>query len=498
MADPSMNAAELKKALEWELSLDSRDLRSHAWYHGAIPRSRAEDIVREEGGFLVRDCTSQPGNYVLTCRTKTHALHFVINKILLQQDTVYERVQYQFEEDAFDTVPDLITFYVGSGKPITVASGARIQFPKNRMYPLSFYASKYPTPLPQSRLTSPATTPVGQYRHSPLQPYRPSSSPTRPSRDGPPRLPSKKQRSQSLTPNEVNRISQEKCNSADGVIQSPLMTRSAGADATMAGLKFSTHSLPRNPHNKLSLSSSSNTLGRNCRITSDSTLSPCAERRFFNENDSGMSESPPPKPSRLPSLVRTESRDSDVTDGRHSLDSGFLTHGGLQRVTSYHASGSDSGNGSGDSTLSSAAGDPVEVQKSSGVIIKNPRYNMSTSESSTTLKNFEIDWQVAEEKLFQMEQPEVDLSSRIDLENFQTLLLPVNENKPLDAQALRRIKMTLFESGPRILANHLTRTDLDLIFNTNENGCLQSKLTTGMIMCMLPHGQRFRLDLIER
>lgn len=159
--DPTMDATALKKALELELSLDSRDLRSHAWYHGAIPRSRAEDIVREEGGFLVRDCTSQPGNYVLTCRTSIQPLHFVIKKIILHRDTVYERIQYQFEDDAFDTVPDLITFYVGSGKPITAASGARIQFPKNRMYPLSFYASKYPTPmLSQSRLSSPATTPV--------------------------------------------------------------------------------------------------------------------------------------------------------------------------------------------------------------------------------------------------------------------------------------------------------------------------------------------------
>lgn len=33
------------------------------------------------------------------------------------------RVQYQFEEEPFDTVPDLITFYVGSGKPISAASG---------------------------------------------------------------------------------------------------------------------------------------------------------------------------------------------------------------------------------------------------------------------------------------------------------------------------------------------------------------------------------------
>ena len=64
-------------------------------------------------------------------------------QILIQRETVYERVQYQFEDDAYDTVPDLITFYVGSGKAISVASGARIQFPCNRTYPLSFYATKY-------------------------------------------------------------------------------------------------------------------------------------------------------------------------------------------------------------------------------------------------------------------------------------------------------------------------------------------------------------------
>lgn len=56
---------------------------------------------------------------------------------------MYERVQFQFEDDAYDTVPDLITFYVGSGKAISIASGARIQFPCNRTYPLSFYATKY-------------------------------------------------------------------------------------------------------------------------------------------------------------------------------------------------------------------------------------------------------------------------------------------------------------------------------------------------------------------
>lgn len=492
-----MDAASLKKALEWELSLDSRDLRSHAWYHGAIPRPRAEDIVREEGGFLVRDCTSQPGNYVLTCRTKLQPLHFVIKKIILQPDTVYERVQYQFEDDAFDTVPDLITFYVGSGKSITSASGAKIQFPKNRMYPLSFYATKYPTPSSmgsQSRLTSPATTPVANnahFRYNPLQPFvKTSSSPTRSSRDLPPRLPSKKQRSHSLTAAEVNRMSQqEKCNSADGVIQFPLMTRSAGADAILNS-KFSTHSLPRSPCTRLTLSPSSNTLGRNgksiSRITSDPTLSPCAERRFFtNEDDNPNGDSPPPKPSRVPSIFRKESsKDSE----EHAAP-----HEGLQRVTSYHTSGSDSGNGSGDSALSSAAGDDNN-HRNSGVVIKNPRYHLTSSESSTTLKNYDYDYLEAENKLMETTHVDIGVPSRFDMENFHTLLLPVNENKPLDRQALRGIKMMLKESGPRILANHLTRTDFDLVFGGDK----ESKLYSGMDLCILPHGHQFRLDLIER
>ncbi|KAF5282801.1 hypothetical protein FQR65_LT02798 [Abscondita terminalis] len=505
--DPVMDATALKKALEWELSLDVRDLRSHAWYHGAIPRTRAEDIVREEGGFLVRDCTSQPGNFVLTCRTKMLPLHFVINKIVLQPDTVYERVQYQFEDDAFDTVPDLITFYVGSGKSITATSGAKIQFPKNRMYPLSFYATKYPTPLNQSRVVSPATTPISnmQMRCSPINSstYKPSPSPTRLSRETPPRLPSKKQRSQSLTPSEVNRVSQEKCNSADGVIQFPMMTRSVGPDTINSDSKFSTHSLPRTPCAKLSLSPSTIVLGRNSknitRVTSDPSLSPCAERRMIpSEDESNDSDSPPPKPSRIPSITRTESRDSDILDGKPLVDVVFLPHGSLQRVTSYHASGSDSGNGSGDSALSSAAGDPIECNhRNSGVIIKNPRYNMTNSESTTTLKNYDFDYKEAEEKLLQLQQPELNLSSKFDLENFQTILLPVSENKPLDNQALKGIKLILKESGSRILANHLTRNDLDIVFGLNcENP--YKKLGYGIELCSLPHGHQLRLDLIER
>lgn len=277
------------------------------------------------------------------------------------------------------------------------------------------------------------------------------------------------------------------------------MTRSAGADGLQAGLKFSTHSLPRSPQIKLSLSCSSNTLGRNCRTTtiSDPTLSPCAEKKFFNEDDSGICDPPPPKPSRVPSIIRLESKDSDGANEKQG-DSNFIPHEGVQRVTSYHASGSDSGNGSGDSALSSAAGDGENNQRNCGVIIKNPRYNIVASESTTTLKNFEFDWAEAEEKLKKIIQPEINVSTRFDLENFHTLLLPVGENKPLDVQALRGIKMILQESGPRILANHLTKTDLDIIFHRESKADIECRLGGGIELCALPYGHQFRRDLSER
>lgn len=80
--EPDCDSPRSKKLLEWELSLDARDLRSHAWYHGRVSRPKAEQIVAQrDGDFLVRDCSSQPGNYVLTCRSKGQILHFVINKV---------------------------------------------------------------------------------------------------------------------------------------------------------------------------------------------------------------------------------------------------------------------------------------------------------------------------------------------------------------------------------------------------------------------------------
>lgn len=86
----------IHKLLERELRLlDPRDLRSHAWYHGSTlrgGRKGAEAEVPNDGDFLVRDCASQPGNYVLTVRWKGQPLHFVINRVISFSSTIYSKM----------------------------------------------------------------------------------------------------------------------------------------------------------------------------------------------------------------------------------------------------------------------------------------------------------------------------------------------------------------------------------------------------------------------
>ncbi|XP_036232409.1 breast cancer anti-estrogen resistance protein 3 homolog isoform X2 [Bactrocera oleae] len=569
-------AIALKKALEWELSLDAKDLRSHAWYHGPLSRQRAEEIVQREGEFLIRDCASQPDNYVLTCHTKTQVLHFVINKILLQPETVYERVQYQFEEDAFDAVPDLITFYVGSGKPISVASGARIQYPCNRTYPLSFYGHKivgnhlHTQMLAGIRGASPLNSPLshnGNFRfgsgiitqHTQQQQpvHSPMSSPPRVKREIPPRLPSKKQRSQSLTPAHVTPTSirqshkSESCSSADGIIQaaptqpnevvsisngfrdhgrrlSNLEKEVLASEVSLVGgdninlqshlehlaqagklhgngfqtiarcsavteavdhFKFTTHSLPRPNTNNFRGNSIMRISSLARDFGSDAVgLSTSLEGRQIPELPE-KPPSPPPKPVRANSQTRKEKEQQQQLAAHRA---GIVGVG-------YHASGSDSGNGSGDSVQSSIPGDSNEFTPHRGVIIKNPRF-LSSSASSAALKSLaDFDVVAAEEQLFTMEIPDFKPVSKFDFENFITLLLPSVDNKPLDGDALTTFKMMLLETGPKVIAEHITRIDIGLLIEELPEDEDRNVLDCcGLEMLTLPFGKVFRADLIER
>lgn len=196
-----------------------------------------------------------------------------------------------------------------------------------------------------------------------------SSPPPRTKRDVPPRLPSKKQRSQSLTPVQmpnsnalriisdengkyqsadgvivsgdlpphVRRIMQiEKCSSVDGISKradenkEPINSNgeaktngnghvngtnslSRSSSEMLRNSKFTTHSLPRGGAQARYIPPRTSSLSR------DNSLTTCAESKS-PESD----ESPPPKP-----LKERNNKDEMAPV--------------VNRVASYHASGSDSG-----------------------------------------------------------------------------------------------------------------------------------------------------------
>nr|XP_040576962.1 breast cancer anti-estrogen resistance protein 3 homolog isoform X1 [Lepeophtheirus salmonis] len=131
-----------KRDLGYELSLDESDIRSYQWYHGPITRLAAETTVESDGDFLVRDCISSPGDFVLTCKSSgNRILHFRMNRLVLHAHTSQETVCYRFEEEAFPTIPDLISYYVSNKKPVSLLSGAVIKAPRARKVPLGHYST---------------------------------------------------------------------------------------------------------------------------------------------------------------------------------------------------------------------------------------------------------------------------------------------------------------------------------------------------------------------
>ncbi|KAL6097000.1 sh2d3c [Pungitius sinensis] len=131
----------LRKELEEELKLSAADIRSHGWYHGHIPREVSETLVIRNGDFLVRDSLTSVGDYVLTCRWDNEVLHFKISKVLVKSSET--KVQYVLESDSFDSVQELVRFYIGQRKPVSQSSGVHIYCPVSRTLPLRYLEATF-------------------------------------------------------------------------------------------------------------------------------------------------------------------------------------------------------------------------------------------------------------------------------------------------------------------------------------------------------------------
>lgn len=105
----------------------------------------AESLVVNHGEFLIRDSQSNQGDFVLTSHWQQKTLHFLIRKTLLQSSETYTHVQYSLEEEAFESLPALVHFYVGNKATLTQWSGAQIHRPVNRTLPLSYLDTAFGT-----------------------------------------------------------------------------------------------------------------------------------------------------------------------------------------------------------------------------------------------------------------------------------------------------------------------------------------------------------------
>lgn len=312
---------------------------------------------------------------------------------------------------------------------------------------------------------------------------------------------------------------EKNCNAKDGV-DSPNENSIDALNRTNLSLcrafdgpinrSLSTQSLPRNNANNGFRGMQRNIIhSRTASLTRDGSLDGCILnrskfRKQFDEEDEKITPtdeqiiSPPPKPNRSMLNLRHDSTQT-LKDLPFDVPQ-------FNRLVSYHASGSDSGNGSGDSAQSSAVNEcsadgSQQPQRVGGVIIRNPKF-LSNSISSTTLKSFaEFDYIEIENNLMAFEIPELEQCSKFDLDNFTTLLLPAIENRPLDNDALNTIRMMLSETAPRIVANHMSRIDFKLLLDKtakteeNEESIFNC---SGIELLTLSHGERFRKDLIER
>ncbi|XP_016077460.1 PREDICTED: tyrosine-protein kinase Fer isoform X1 [Miniopterus natalensis] len=96
------------------IPISEKPLTEQDWYHGAIPRIEAQDLLKQQGDFLVRESHGKPGEYVLSVFSDGQRRHFIIQNV----DNMY-----RFEGTGFSNIPQLIDHHYTTKQVITKKSG---------------------------------------------------------------------------------------------------------------------------------------------------------------------------------------------------------------------------------------------------------------------------------------------------------------------------------------------------------------------------------------
>ncbi|XP_074817404.1 breast cancer anti-estrogen resistance protein 3 isoform X1 [Natator depressus] len=463
----------LKKELEEELQLSSEDLRSHAWYHGRIPRQVAESLVQRDGDFLIRDSLSSPGNFVLTCQWKNISQHFKINRTVLRLNEAYCRVQYQFELESFDSIPGLVRCYVGNRRPISKQSGAIIFQPINRTVPLRCLEEKYgvsPVRQRECNITEGKTETAIRLSICGVQ-----------------------SQEHSLTRGNLLR-NKEKSGSQPASLDHVQEKRfSLKAHQSESYLPIGSRHPSQLPEVDTSPCSNSPAF----RTGSEPTLSPTVVQRVASESpvgdalsgsDSQLCPKPPPKPNKVPLLRQPQSPLAWHSSEAHycelnpatSIDCG-ATQQPLSQKSSY-----------------------VEhlIAKENGLLsFRNSETSYLIHEDDALQSSMDTlaAWIEMAEEGSMFVAPVLETVSSFKPNDFESKLLPP-ENKPLETTMLKRVKELFTNSNPKIIARHMLRMDCKVarILEVSEEMRRRMGVSSGLELITLPYGHQLRLDIIER
>ncbi|XP_069729689.1 SH2 domain-containing protein 3C isoform X2 [Phaenicophaeus curvirostris] len=452
----------LHKELEEELKLSSTDLRSHAWYHGRIPREVSESLVQRNGDFLIRDSLTSLGDYVLTCRWRNEPLHFKINKVTVKSNEGHTRVQYLFEQESFDNVPALVRFYVGNRKAISEQSGAIVYCPINRTFPLRYLEASYG--LANGKHGGPHSPTTQKGGHI----KRRSITMT----DG-------------LTADKITRA--EGCPTSVSLPHHRDIIRNCAVSVDQIQ---DLHS-PMSPISENPASPAYSTVTRlkphPCQAAGISPASPVIRRSSEPQLCPGSNSKPLPDPAHsshsTPCHGYARASPSPSVNSYSDPDTGHYCQLHPTSPISRDRPARDT-----KQLPTKSYVERLKVEEGQRGTVENAS---GEAEAGHRLKG-ELDF-------MGFVPPTMETTSSFNPVAFQSLLIPL-ENKPLEMAVLKKVKELLAEVDVKTLAKHITKVDCLVARILGVTAEMQRLMgvSSGMELLTLPHGHQLRLDLLER
>ncbi|XP_042285517.1 breast cancer anti-estrogen resistance protein 3 homolog [Thunnus maccoyii] len=455
----------LKKELEEELKLSTDDLRSHAWYHGPLSREAAESLFERDGDFLVRDSSSAPNDYVLSCFWKNEPMHFKIIRVVLRPKKGYSRELFQFEEDRFDNVPALIRFHVGGRRPISQASGAVIFHPITRTLPLRVISEQHAECKGSSSRGAEGKSHTERSKRlscsSPHNDTLQAISPLLRSGSQPANL-------ENVGRRPSLQSAQSDSNLRTGV---PPNTQSEDTGPAPISPVFRTGSepllSPRPRHTRPSHPGGGVTLRG-----SDGQLHPRA----------------PPKPLRVSTVFPNAT--SPPPTNQHVDPSSFYDELVIQVPQSRRRGHVDRLR--------------AEEKWQSRARLTETSFGFLEAEKNEASSHLPFDKELQEQAAeevedWHFERPHMESGSCFQLDQFESLLLPEN-NRPLEPSVLLSLKEIFNRSDANTTALHMLSVDCQvarIVGVTDEQKRIMG-VGSGLELVTLPHGHQLRQDLLER